>query len=530
MNWQELTKSNPEFGEFIRLNIRPYLFKSRWYAGKASLDKTILVDHLMPMDFHGERFYILIIEILYEEGLVHNYILPLALMPAEAQVEENARIAAWPDGRHILVDAVFVEKFRTALMDLLLNQREYPFGTGHLQIETGKALRESGLKTPVTSQLAKGEQSNTSIIYADQFYLKIYRRLFREENPDIQMNQQLSERSNFAHVPAFGASITWKRPKIYDISLALMQQKVENKGDAWTWMLDEIQHFFDRAGGYANGVAALPQTALFEPRPAADLPQLFVENTRQAFREGIVRLAERTADMHISLSQERINRNFIRKDYNSDYTVWIKNRLIHQFNSRYALLDKQMSKLAGKSLEYAQFFYQMKTEIKNRIYSFDYLDLSGTRIRIHGDYHLGQVLWTGDDFIILDFEGEPEATIHDRKVKQSPLKDVAGMFRSFHYAIYAHLFARNQENPESLFELGEWMYEWMTSLFLHTYLEKAYGSPMNIGYKQEINYLLKYHLLEKAIYELGYELNARPDWSVIPLRGIYVLLKEEDHE
>jgi maltose alpha-D-glucosyltransferase/alpha-amylase len=153
--------------------------------------------------------------------------------------------------------------------------------------------------------------------------------------------------------------------------------------------------------------------------------------------------------------------------------------------------------------------------------------MKSERIRIHGDYHLGQVLVNGDDFYLLDFEGEPESTIRDRKVKQPPLKDVAGMFRSFHYAIYATIFNNAEKYPfeqEELFKAGELLFKYMVGTFLETYVEKAQSGNLNIGYSHEINFLLKYCILEKAVYELGYELNSRPRWAVIPLRGIQTIM------
>ncbi|NNC70163.1 MAG: trehalose synthase, partial [Flavobacteriaceae bacterium] len=142
---------------------------------------------------------------------------------------------------------------------------------------------------------------------------------------------------------------------------------------------------------------------------------------------------------------------------------------------------------------------------------------------VHGDYHLGQILVKEDDFYILDFEGEPESTIRDRKVKQPPLKDVAGLFRSFHYAIYATLFNNSElynHSQTDLFKAGELLYRYIIGLFLGTYTEIIQEANLNIGYNQERIFLLKYSLLEKAVYELGYELNSRPQWAIIPLKGI----------
>ena len=136
---------------------------------------------------------------------------------------------------------------------------------------------------------------------------------------------------------------------------------------------------------------------------------------------------------------------------------------------------------------------------------------------------LGQILVKDDDFYILDFEGEPESTIRDRKVKQPPLKDVAGLFRSFHYAIYAAIFNNSEaynQSQETLFKAGELLYRYFTGIFLETYVLEIQKENLNIGYNQERLFILKYCLLEKAVYELGYELNSRPRWALIPLKGI----------
>ncbi|NNC82845.1 MAG: hypothetical protein HKN79_04645 [Flavobacteriales bacterium] len=246
------------------------------------------------------------------------------------------------------------------------------------------------------------------------------------------------------------------------------------------------------------------------------------------FFKHIQQLAKRTAQMHIHVSSDPWDRHFSKQSYNGDYSVWLKNRIMYQFQARYALLDKSVSKLTDLAKEYAHFFQQHKTLIRNLIFAFDESRLSSQRIRIHGDYHLGQVLVNEKDFYILDFEGEPESTVHDRKVKQSPLKDVSGMFRSFHYAIYSTILKRDLQvkKRSELFEVGEKYYGWICAVFLDTYLKTIYKSELNLGYEHEINYLLEYHLLEKAIYELGYELNARPSWAIIPLRGIYTILHQ----
>ncbi len=528
MNWKALKKTDTAINLWMSGSIRKYVKQCRWYGGKASRDKQFLADHLLPIDYQGVRYYLMLIEVMYEEGFVQNYLLPLAIVLKTEVESEKAIIATITKSKDVLVDATFVAHFREAIFDYMRKGKLLDVHSGYLQFDKGRAFQKSD--EAITSKLLNAEQSNTTIVYNNKYFCKFYRRLFRDPNPDIEMIQHLSEKYDFAHVPAFASCITWKRKGIYDVSIAMMQSKVDNEGDAWTWTNAQLSKSFDGIVQNKTKKDNIPALKLFKTRSYEGTPAEVKKIIGNDLLHGIKMIAIRTAEMHIHLAHEPYNRLFTRSSYNGDYSVWLKNRISYQFEARYALLDKSMSKLKGLSKDYAQFFYENKTEIKNRIYSFDEHDLTGQRIRIHGDYHLGQLLVTKGDFVILDFEGEPESTIHDRKVKQSPLKDVSSMFRSFHYAIYATIFNSKKisvkQQPE-MFEIGERMYSWMVAIFLNHYLKKAFDSTLNIGYENEIEYLLKYHLLEKAIYELGYELNARPDWAIIPLRGMYTILQSK---
>jgi maltose alpha-D-glucosyltransferase/alpha-amylase len=146
------------------------------------------------------------------------------------------------------------------------------------------------------------------------------------------------------------------------------------------------------------------------------------------------------------------------------------------------------------------------------------------RIRVHGDYHLGQVLYTGKDFVIIDFEGEPARPLSERRIKRSPLRDVAGMLRSFHYAAYTVFATRVAAERGALEPWAQFWYEWVGSAFLRAYLHRAGDAAFLPRAREELATMLRVYLLEKAVYEVGYELNNRPDWTWIPLRAITQLL------
>ena len=297
-----------------------------------------------------------------------------------------------------------------------------------------------------------------------------------------------------------------------------------NEGDAWEYMLKELHQVFLNIENKKIAIDTFPNTELYQRLNIHDIPPQIIDWAGLNLFLKIQTLAKRTAEMHITLGSEFEETAFTPTHFNDDYTVWLKNRLLYQFQNRLNLIENNLNKLDGLATELAREFLEKKNHIRKHFVTFDWTKLKGERIRVHGDYHLGQVLVKDDDFYILDFEGEPESTIRDRKVKQPPLKDVAGMFRSFHYAIYATIFNNIEDHyknsQEELFNAGEILYRYITGLFLGTYVNETQNANLNLGYNQERIFILKYCLLEKAVYELGYELNSRPKWAVIPLKGI----------
>ena len=192
-----------------------------------------------------------------------------------------------------------------------------------------------------------------------------------------------------------------------------------------------------------------------------------------------------------------------------------------------ALLRKNLAKLAPEVLPDAEAVLALETEILNHTGRFLEKKFAAMQIRIHGDYHLGQVLFTGKDFVIIDFEGEPSRTLSERRIKRSPLRDVAGMLHSFHYAAYAVLYQRDYVRIEDLPFLEPWAEAWHRSVggsFLSSYLDVAAEAGFIPDSREDVEAMLSVFLLDKAIYVLGYELNNRPAWVVIPLRQIRSLL------
>lgn len=514
---------DPDFlKDFSADILESYIVKKRWYGGKSSTLKYIEVQDYFRIASKDNNYYGVLLEVNYKEAFFQNYFMPVAFM-AKEELDTSTTIAAITlngvDG--YLVDALHQEDFRKLMFENMMSQKSSK--DVKVKFHKGETMNETEYKY---SKFMGVEQSNTSIIFNDKYVMKIFRRIYISTNPDYEISRFLTERMHFEHSPAYKGSININLGE-EDITLALMQELVPNQGDAWQFMLEECDRIFDNLKTKKIKIQKLPDVELFQRLRLNEVPHEIIDWAGLSIFLRIQTLARRTAEMHIALGSDIYETAFTPTTYNGDYTVWLKNRLTYQFQNRLNILENNLHKLDGMALELANQFLDNKKEIRKIFLDFDWTKMKSERIRIHGDYHLGQVLVNGDDFWLLDFEGEPESTIRDRKVKQPPLKDVAGMFRSFHYAIYATIFNNKDKYPyeqSELFEAGEILFKYFVGVFLRTYVDVAQEGNLNIGYRKEVDFLLKYCILEKAVYELGYELNSRPRWAVIPLTGIASIL------
>ncbi|WP_298759957.1 trehalose synthase [uncultured Psychroserpens sp.] len=517
--WETLLENEEFIKVFLSDILEDYIIKQRWYGGKASQLKYIELAEYFRIQQHDEVYYGLILEVNFTEAFYQHYFLPIAFVSDESFAKDDRILPiSIQDQKGFIIDAINLEAFRKVVFERILTARP--------KDRTRVSYHKSELFTNISyesSRFMGMEQSNTSIVYNEKYVLKFFRRIYADRNPDYEMSRFLSDKKDFKNTPAYLGSIQIKDHENVNITIGLMQEMVENQGDAWEYMLTEFHKVFSNLEHKKIDITKLPRTEDFGRFQITDVPPEIIDWVGLNVFTKIQTLAKRTAEMHIALGSEFEDTSFTPAHFNGDYTVWLKNRLLYQFQNRLNTIENSLHKLEGLALELAHEFLDKKNEIRKRFVNFDWTKLKGERIRVHGDYHLGQVLVQDDDFYILDFEGEPESTIRDRKVKQPPLKDVAGLFRSFHYAIYATIFNNIElykHEQQELFDAGEILYQYLKGVFLGTYILKIQDANLNIGYHQERIFLLKYAMLEKAVYELGYELNSRPRWAVIPLKGI----------
>ncbi|WP_276391140.1 trehalose synthase [Eudoraea chungangensis] len=525
--WENLMEDKKFIKVFLSDILEEYVLKQRWYGGKASKLKYIELREYFKIQQKGEVYYGLLLEINFEEAFYQHYFLPIAFVTDESFAEKDRILPlSLNEQEGFIIDALNLEAFRKLVFERIVTAEpnDVTRVRYHKSLEFTDTVYES-------SRFMGLEQSNTSIIINDRSVIKFFRRIYADKNPDFEMSQFLSERKGYKNTPAYQGSISIMDSEEVNVTIALMQELVPNEGDAWDFMLKELNKIFNTLEQKHINVRELPQTTLFDRLSIRDVPPEIIDWAGLNIFLKLQTLAKRTAEMHIALGSEFEDTAFTPTHFNGDYEVWLKNRLLYQFQNRLNTVENNLHRLEDLSLDLATEFLERKNDIRKRFVNFDWTKLKGERIRVHGDYHLGQVLVQGDDFFLLDFEGEPESTIRDRKVKQPPLKDIAGLFRSFHYAVYATIFTNMdsyKHSQEELFIAGELLYRYFIGVFMESYVTLIQEHNLNIGYRQERIFLLEYCMLEKAVYELGYEMNSRPLWAVIPLQGIMSIINENN--
>ncbi len=237
-----------------------------------------------------------------------------------------------------------------------------------------------------------------------------------------------------------------------------------------------------------------------------------------------VRLGQRTAEMHLALASDSTNAAFAPEPFTPNYQRSLYSSLRKLLRDRFGLLEASLKKLDPSVQEFAREVLALEDTILESFSEIYQVKMNAVKIRIHGDYHLGQVLFTGKDFVIIDFEGEPGFSFSERRLKKNAFKDVAGMMRSFHYAAFGKLLLNEnyrEKDLELLEQAAEQWQHYVSRFYLGAYME---GMGMGTDLSEQDDTLIRTFLIEKAIYELGYELNGRPDWTIVPLRGIHYLV------
>lgn len=538
--WSGLLQKNTI--EILENIILPgYLKGRRWFGGKGrTLESIHILRHAhIPVEHQSAIF--IFMEVTYLEGLPEYYQLPLAFASdalAEKLIEKcpQSILAKISVGNvpGVLYDAIYGAPLQYGILDHIAVNGIIPQTNKDALIFTGKDFMKDfpNQHELLKPRILSAEQSNTSVIYGNSLFFKLYRKLDYVMNADVEIARFLSEESSFNNMPAFAGTIEWKTDRD-TLVLGMMQKLVENSGDGWAYVLDRLDELTEKILASPEVLAVATE---LEGNPPAEyhheLHPLLLELFSGPLPEQIRLLGLRTAEMHLALGSRPDIEAFAPERYSLHYQRSLYSGLKTLVRNTFQNQGMNIQKLDSEVRMEAENIMNMQPQILEVFKDIYKHKIDVVKIRIHGDFHLGQVLFTGKDFIITDFEGEPARSYSERRLRRSPLRDVAGMIRSFHYAAYASLFLDNQirkEDYRKLMPIMEEWYRYVSNIFIQAYIEGVKDTAYIPKTKAELDTLMTTFLLEKAIYELNYELNNRPDWVVIPLNGIKAIMRRAGH-
>jgi len=517
-----------------------YIKTRRWFGGKARRVKAAKLRDVLPVPDVPSGAYIVLVQMDYMDGDAEIYSLPLSYasgehaalilekhqecVVAQMEIEERAE-------KGLLYDALVEKQFCEALLQIMCKRRKRKGLKGELLATAPRAFQKmrDGRDEALEPFIVKAEQSNTSVVYGEQFILKLYRRLAEGVNPDLEVGLFLTDRG-FSHSPPVAGAIEYKMGRRESMTLAILHGFVPNEGNAWEYTLDFLGHYFEHAMTWQpeGGALLTPQDHILDlardasPREAFDKIGNYLEAARV--------LGQRTAELHVLLGSAKDDPVFSPEPFSKLYQRALYQSMRTLVKQVFGQLRRRIKTLPETVRPHGEEVLDQQPKILAVFEKLLGKKITAMRLRCHGDFHLGQVLNTGKDFVIMDFEGEPARPVGERRIKRSPLRDVAGMLRSFHYADYSALFSLQErgllgtEDFDSMENWGRFWHLWVCVAFLRAYLDVAGDGNFLPRMEEELRMLLDLYLMEKAVYELGYELNNRPDWVHIPLQGIRQLL------
>ncbi len=527
--WDEVL-SNPRALESVLVRHIP---GRRWFVSKArSATSVTVLDSLPVGDPTAPVAHLVVARVELDQGSPEQYLLALGYAGGErAQTLRRLRPEAIVadlrvgDEEGVLFDAVSEPELSWQVLSMIGRRRSVPSRAGRAWGAPSPAYRSIRRHVPddVQPSAMTAEQSNSSVAFADRAILKYFRRLEEGTNPGVELLRFLGERAHFANAPRAGGSLEYRsnqrasRP----ITLVSLEEMVPNESDGWNYVVDALSRRLEEA--IAHGAEGSPAPSSPELLGLADddePPDELFDHVEWASL-----LGRRTGELHVALASDRSDPAMAPEPM----TPVDRLSLYHGAGSFVRRAFRQLRESELATAPAVAEVLKRERELGDRFRAIATVPAGSLRIRVHGDYHLGQVLWTGKDIVIIDFEGEPTRSLGQRRLKRPAATDLAGMIRSFHYASRAVAMRADRDlvGPQGHRELGPWLsswYHWMCAAFLRSYLAVPGVGRLLPDDRTELGVLIDFFVLEKAVAELSYEANARPDWVEIPALGILEVL------
>jgi maltose alpha-D-glucosyltransferase/alpha-amylase len=543
-DWESVLTGPPR--QALEVLLPAYLKRSPWFVGRAQPVEAATIVETVPFPDGASVAHLALVQVEYTEGDPEIYLLPLAYASATEAEQLRAdsahgilcRLAVRQSRKGevtteegVLYDPLGEKHFAAALLNAFARRRRFRRANGEMAaVPTrsflGTAEGNGHVPEPTVQHTREG---NTSVIYGDRYVLKVYRRLEAGVNPELEASRFLVDRPSFGQVAPLAGALEYRRDSGPPITLGVLFGYVPNEGNAWRLTLDSLSRYFERALTHPQGIEAAQWTR----RPLLEMideePLPVVGETLGPYVERVRLLGQRTAELHVALASADDDPNFAPEPFTTLYQRSLYQSLRTDGRKAFDKLRRRLRDLPDGIRADAQRLLELESEfLKSSRQILDH-KIVAQRIRCHGDYHLGQVLYTGKDFVILDLEGERTRSFPDRRRKRSPLRDVASMLRSFQYVAYVALH-RGEIRREDVPALEPWMRRWIvwtSVLFVRAYLDVAGAAAFLPTTREETGVVLNFYLLRRAVNELRGELDHNLDRAGIPIAGLLDLLSTD---
>jgi maltose alpha-D-glucosyltransferase / alpha-amylase len=500
-----------------------YLSSRSWFAGQQRTMQRVSIQNSLQATPARDGMCVLLVRVEYTEGESETYVIPLAFVPdgGEHRIRNPFSVLAalkTQQGDGKLVDAIEEYEMSRPLLQVVIDNARFGSSSNELM---GSSTLEPSEREPLGEPRAvEGMRSNAALQFGDRFMLKVFRRMEEGVSPDLELGRFLATRAPGLTPRVIGA-LEYRSSRFDASTLAILQSYVPNEGTAWSHARRELGRFFERVltRHHDERPPELPATSIvvlsdIEPPP-------IVRDDIGFYQQYAALLGKRTAEMHLALASSE-DPAFAPEAYSS-----FDRRSAYQ--SRRNLVGRVLRTMRAKqhalppgALELARVVLAAERAILACFEPLLHQGVDALRIRVHGDFHLDQALWTGKDFVLIDFDGGHDTALSERRRKRSALRDVAGMIRSFHYAAYTGLYegiVRDSDRARAQPWADAW-HAWISATFMHSYRETAGAAVFLPRQREDLAKLLDMSILSKAFVELGHELVKPGAHVMIPLIGI----------
>jgi len=515
----------------IEEEILPSYLTCSWFGGRRNIIRASILEGI-PIS-KGSLTYLLMLRVEYTEGLPELCLLPLSFAAHDKaeRIREKApqSLIAWlrmgaKDG--IIYDGSYEDEFRQNLLNMILHKRRVKGEHGELVFRSEKALPRYYDNGVIASEILGNTQGVTYIKLNDKFFMRLYRQLDEGIDHSLDMTRFLTKQG-FANVPPFEGEIEYRRHGLEPISIAMLQGFIPNEGDAWTYTLDELGRYFDRV--LARKVSQppdMPPSVMGMDSEA--IPDLIKDLIGGVYLEMIRLLGRRTAEMHLALAASD-EQDFVPEPFSALYQRSIYQSMHISVYRALQSLAKSLDSLPESLKPHASKILESEKEITDQLKTITERRIEIMKTRIHGNYLLGKLLYTGKDFYVFCFEDRAKDTLAERRVKRSPIRDVASMMVSLRSAARTALCRRSSTRPDDSQILDVWSELWsryVSSAFIRSYIDTANKAPFMPSNKEDLEELLKVFLLDRSIHELSDTLEVKPESAEIPIRVLSTLMDE----